>query len=355
MKRSIEALIEKRKDHRKRFQNTIEEIARLLKGRGIFKSGKPEIREKLSELVSHLDEWMTSQDKEWDAYSNNHATMVYQSLQWKIEKLEAEYSNVKTLLINFVNLEKSLQGIIDKAESGLDPTERQQLNDIKEKLSPFQYSDFEHRFRGDEATIQENLKAYLQHFTHTDHILDLGCGRGEFLELLQNKGKHAEGIDISESMLARARQKGLNCIRQDILTALKQKPDQSVGGIFSSQVIEHFRPKYLREVVLECFRVLKPRAPVILETINPLSLFALSRIFFLDVTHQMPLHPEYMRYLLENSGFSQVDIFYSAELVDEKLETIPPDNALAQPFNTNVDKLNQILFASPAYAVKGIK
>jgi O-antigen chain-terminating methyltransferase len=92
-----------------------------------------------------------------------------------------------------------------------------------------------------------------------------------------------------------------------------------------------------------------------METINPLSLFALSRIFFLDLTHRKPLHPEYMRYLLENTGFSGVEIHYSGDLADEKLEEIPPENPAARIFNANVDKLNQILFDSPQYAVTGMK
>jgi SAM-dependent methyltransferase len=355
MKRSIESLIEKREQFRKNFHDSVLEIGELLKKRGALRKGNPEIREKFNNLVSDLDDWMSAQDKEWDAYSNNHASMIYQSLQWKIEKLEAEYSNVKTLLINFSNLEKSLNKILQKAASGLDASEQKQLMEIKEKLSPLQYTDFEHRFRGDESGIQEKLKIYLPHFAHTDHILDLGCGRGEFLELLHNSGKKAEGIDVSESMLTLARQKGLKCSCQDILGALEKKSDESAGGIFSSQVIEHFKPGYLREVVRESFRVLKTGAPIILETINPLSLFALSRIFFLDVTHNMPLHPEYMRYLLENSGFSKVDILYSGDLADEKLEDFPPDHELARILNTNTDKLNELLFASPSYAVKGIK
>lgn len=355
MKRSIEALIEKRQEYRKKFQDSCLGIGELLKNRSILKQEKPEIREKFQKLVKNLDDWMSAQDKEWDAYSNNHASMVYRSLQWKIEKLEAEYSNVKTLLINFSKLEKSLNNILQKAESGLEPSERQQLIEIKEKLSPLQYSDFEHRFRGDESDIKEKLKVYLPHFAHTDHILDLGCGRGEFLELLQRDGKKAEGIDVSESMLTLAIQKGLSCICQDILSALEKKSDESAGGIFSSQVIEHFEPGYLREVISESFRVLKTGCPIILETINPLSLFALSRIFFLDVTHHMPLHPEYMRYLLENSGFSEVEILYSGELSDEKLETLPPDHELARIFNTNTDKLNELLFSPPSYAIKGIK
>ncbi len=355
MKRLIEELIEKRKRVQEKFLSTLQEIGTLFEKPGFFKKKRSGIQQKCEELGRDLSEWMTIQDKEWDAYSNNHASIVFKSLQWKIDKLEAEYSQVKKLLQNFITLEKSLQEIIDSLDRSVNTDTIERLRNIKDQLSVYQYSDFEQRFRGDEEKVKEKLKKYIPFFLDTDGILDLGCGRGEFLELLRKEDKKVEGIDISESMLNSARQKGLNCYKSDILDFLKKKPDNSIGGVFSSQVIEHLQPDYLRQVVAECYRVLKENTPIIFETINPLSLFALSRIFFLDTTHQKPFHPEYMRYLLESSGFSQVEIHYSEELIEEKLEDIPPENQLARVFNANVDKLNQILFASPHYAVKGIK
>ncbi|MCX6554749.1 MAG: class I SAM-dependent methyltransferase, partial [Candidatus Aminicenantes bacterium] len=159
----------------------------------------------------------------------------------------------------------------------------------------------------------------------------------------------------SSSMLEMAREKGLECYQEDALVFLKNRPAESLDGIFSSQVIEHFQPEYLRRVIGESFRVLRPGSPLLLETINPLSLFALSRIYFLDPTHSQPLHPEYMRYLLGSSGFSAVEIIFTAEPEAEKLRAIAPENPLALPFNDNVDRLNQILFSSCEYAVKGVK
>jgi len=355
MKRIIEDLIEKRKKNQEKLKKSLNELGELIESRTLFNKKKGEIKKKLSNLYTDLNELITSQDKEWDAYSNNHSTTVFKSLQWKIEKLEAEYSNVKTLIMNFINLEKSLQKLINSIDKKTDKKDLDKLNKIKEELSAYQYSDFEKRFRGDEKQVKKKLKKYLPIFSKSDNILDIGCGRGEFVELLTNEGKKAQGIDITESMLNIAKAKNIKCSKREALQFLRQNKDNSIGGIFSSQVIEHFKPEYLREVVIESFRVLKKNSPIVLETINPLSVFALSNIYFLDVTHQKPLHPEYMRYLLENSGFSDVKIIYSDDLKDEKLEEICPENQIAKEFNTNIDKLNKILFASPMYAVKGIK
>lgn len=367
MRRIIEDLIEKRKKQQEKFKESLVQLGGLIEAAGtLFKKKKKNvITEKLLEINDNLNQLITIQDKEWDAYSNNHSTTVFKSLEWKIEKMEAEYSNVKTLLINFITMESSLERLIQSIENktgetgtptgSTDTDTLNRLKEIKEQLSPYQYSDFEQRFRGSENSVKENLKKYLPLFAQVNHILDMGCGRGEFLELLREEGKEAEGIDISLSMLRIAEEKGLDCRKSDALHFLQQKEDGTLGGIFSAQVVEHLEPAYLRDVVTESFRVLETGGTIVLETVNPLSVFALSNIYFLDVTHRKPLHPEYMRYLLESSGFSSVSVIYSGELSEERLVETAPENPWAREFNTNVDKLNKLLYASPAYAVTGVK
>lgn len=357
MRRIIEELIENRKIQQEKLRQNIDELGSLIGKSFFLKKKKREIKQKLGEFNNTLDELITAQDREWDAYNNNHSTSVFKSLEWKIGKLEAEYSNVKTLLVNFITLEASMQRLIDAfdRESADKENTLKTLKESKDRLSVYQYSDFEQRFRGDELEVKEKLKRYLPIFATADNILDIGCGRGEFLELLQQQGKKAVGIDISESMLRRAAEKSMICKKAAALEYLQQEKDNSLGGIFSAQVIEHLQPEYLRDAVRESYRVLTKNAPIVLETINPLSIFALSNIYFLDITHQKPLHPEYMRYLLESSGFSEVKIIYSDELNEEKLLEIDPQRQAAKEFNTNVDKLNKMLFAAPVYAVTGIK
>lgn len=364
MRRIIEELVEKRKRKQSKLKDTLQSLGQLITGKGFFKTlfnkDKHLIQQKFLELNNDLNELITSQDKEWDAYSNNHSTTVFKSLQWKIDKLEAEYSNVKTLLTDFITLEQSLDRLIkaiDVKSVNL-PEISGRLKDIKEQISVHQYSDFEQRFRGDEQKVKEKLESYLPIFdgvASEDPVLDIGCGRGEFMKLLIDRGKQAHGIDLSQSMLRVASENGLRCEHTDALTYLQKLPDDSLGGIFSAQVIEHLEPEYLRQVVMQCVRVLKSGGPLLLETVNPLSLFALSNIYFLDVTHVKPLHPEFMRYLVESSGFENVRVIYGEELTDERLKEVSPEHQLALEFNTNVDKLNKILYASPVYAVTGHK
>lgn len=355
MKRIIEDLIEKRKAKQEKLERTLGELAETVGRHTFFRRGKGKIAEKLAELGADLAAFITAQDREWDAYAGNHSTMVFKSLQWKIEKLENEYSNLRTLLTRFVHLERTLDRLLDKIEKKGNRPAAAEIRSIKERLSTFQYAGFEDRFRGDEETVKAKLKKYLDHFAAVDDILDIGCGRGEFLELLREGGKAGSGIDLSDGMLDRAREKGLTVLEADALAFLKTRPDGSLGGIFSSQVIEHLAPEYLRELVRESLRVLRGGGVLLMETINPLSLFAFSRIFTLDPSHRIPLHPEYLRFLLESCGFSGVEILFSEEPEEEKLVPVAPNQPTALAFNENVDKLNRLLFASTEFAVKGIK
>jgi O-antigen chain-terminating methyltransferase len=355
MIRVIEELVQQRQSRQNDLKKSLDELAGAFEKSGLTRKKRPELRAGLDRLNDALDAFVTAQDKEWDAYANNHATSVFKSLQWKIEKLEAEYSNLKTLLAHFAVLENRLDRLLDRLDENGAGAAAAELRSVKERLSPVQYADFEQRFRGSREQIEGRLKKYLPFFFGRDEILDIGCGRGEFLELLAAAGQRGLGIDLSPSMLEVAAEKGLECQAIDALAFLTGRPDQSLDGIFSSQVIEHFQPEYLRRVIGESFRVLRPGSPLLLETINPLSLFALSRIYFLDPSHQQPLHPEYMRYLLASCGFADVEILFTAEAEEEKLRSVDPAEPLALAFNDNVDRLNRLLFPACEYAVKGLK
>lgn len=357
MRRIIEGLIHKRKNREKELTEILVKIGEMLEGRGGLFSRNLNLKEQFSHLDRAIRELVLIQDKEWDAYSNNHATRVFKSLEWKIDKLQAEYANLKSLLTRFVELENELDRLLENIrEKHPSDRQRKRLHAIRNELSVAQYADFEQRFRGDEEKVKKMLKDYIPFFRNRSHVLDIGCGRGEFLSLLKEENiSDYLGIDISDSMLKIATARGLRCIKQEAMSFLREAEPESFGGIFSSQVIEHLYPGDLRDLVMECFRVLAPDSPLILETINPLSVFALSHIYFLDVTHQKPLHPEYMRYLVETSGFSEVEILYSGEFRRERLQAVPVSDDASVVLNTNIDKLNDLLYAAPCYAVKAFK
>lgn len=354
MRRTIDARIAKRQERQEKLKDTLTRLGDLLAD-GLRGKHRSRARQLLDTLHQDIVELVTAQDREWDAYSNNHTSQVFRSLHWKIDTLEAEYANVRALITGFLSLEDSLNRLAQRIDAtGAGPRERGQVEEARERLNTFRYSDFEARFRGDRESVREQLSRYVELLPAGEPLLDLGCGRGEFVELLQEAGRNIEGIDLSRTMLDEAAMRNLPCRRANILEELAGRPDASLGGIFSAQVIEHLPPEVLQEVINHCRRVLKPGGVLLLETINPLSLFALSRIFFLDATHVKPLHPEFMRFLLDSRGFADVDVLYGPPPPGEALLEVPPDLPGAREFNTNVDRLNAILFGPSVYAVRGI-
>jgi O-antigen chain-terminating methyltransferase len=273
-----------------------------------------------------------------------------------MEKLEAEYRHAKTVMSNFADLETRLSQLIESLPENRDSQPiQEELQSIREQLSPFQYADFEQRFRGGPEAVRDQLKKYLPLFQGQQPVLDLGCGRGEFVAQLLEAGIEASGVDLSHSMLREAANAQLPCRHGDILTSLRNIERSSLGGIFSAQVIEHFEADLLRQVVTESFQVLRPGGLLLLETVNPLSLFAYSRIYLLDTTHRSALHPEFMRYLLESSGFSDVDVLYGPLPEGERLTLLPPEAPQSHIHNENIDKQNRLLFGPSIYAIKGTK
>ena len=133
----------------------------------------------------------------------------------------------------------------------------------------FDYFGFEERFRGSEKDIKERQRVYVEFFQEANQVLDIGCGRGEFLELLKEAGIKAKGVDLDLDMVLYCEEKRLDVVRQDAFTYLESLPDDSLGGLFAAQLVEHFEPSRISELVNLCRRKLQPGGVLIFETPNP--------------------------------------------------------------------------------------
>jgi O-antigen chain-terminating methyltransferase len=216
------------------------------------------------------------------------------------------------------------------------------------------YVGFEDQFRGTPEQVRSRLLEYLPIFDGASDVLDIGCGRGEFLMLLAERGVRARGIDLNDAMVEVCREQGLDVTKADALSYLDTLPDQSLGGLFAAQVVEHLEPAYLTHLLDAAFAKLRPGAPIVLETINPACWFAFFESYIRDITHVRPLHPDTLKFLLIASGFNQIDIRYRAPYPEhEKLQPIAATAALAdsiETLNANMKKLNQLLFTYLDYA-----
>jgi O-antigen chain-terminating methyltransferase len=147
----------------------------------------------------------------------------------------------------------------------------------------------------------------------------------------------------------------------DALSYLERQPDASVGALTAIQVVEHFEPAYLVRFLEAAFHKMTPGAPLMLETINAACWMAFFETYIRDLTHQRPLHPDTLRYLVEASGFSSVDVRFRQPVSDgDRLKTIEPGFLsggvggmvdLAAALNDHAHKLNARLFSSMDYAV----
>lgn len=219
------------------------------------------------------------------------------------------------------------------------------------------YVGFEDQFRGTPETIRARLVEYLPIFAGQADVLDIGCGRGEFLDLLREHGVTAQGIDVNESMVEVCRGNGLAATRADALSYLRQQPPGSLGGLMAAQVVEHLDPAYLTALLDAAFDALRPGAPIVLETINPACWFAFFESYIRDITHVRPLHPDTLRFLLVASGFERIDIRYRSPYPEhDKLQPIGTSEALgdaAEVLNANAQKINRLLFTHLDYAAVG--
>lgn len=206
------------------------------------------------------------------------------------------------------------------------------------------YRAFEERYYASEATIKSLRRQYLPFVEPLTQIysganaFDAGCGRGEWLELMQECGFDAEGVDLDEGMLTACREKGLQTTQADAITALLQLPSDSHAVISAFHVVEHISFDGLRAFVAEAFRVLKPGGILIMETPNPENIFVATRNFYLDPTHVRPIPQELLTFVAGFAGFARVKVLRMQEDI--------------HLFNKSDITMRDVFFgASPDYAV----
>jgi 2-polyprenyl-3-methyl-5-hydroxy-6-metoxy-1,4-benzoquinol methylase len=223
----------------------------------------------------------------------------------------------------------------------------------------FDYFGFEERFRGSEEDIKDRQRVYIEYFREVEQVLDIGCGRGEFLELLKEAGINARGVDLDLDMVLYCQEKGLDVVKEDAFAYLESVPDEALGGLFAAQVVEHLEPTCLVELVHLCQRKLRPGGILIFETPNPVCLTVFARSFYMDFTHIKPIHPEAMKFLFESAGFQDLQLKCSspveASMRIPSLSGVSGDAKVAEEFNRGIERLNDLLYGFQDYAVVGRK
>jgi ubiquinone/menaquinone biosynthesis C-methylase UbiE len=175
---------------------------------------------------------------------------------------------------------------------------------------PF-YRAFEDRYRGSREVIKQRLRAYAPFLLPLaagwpgGQALDLGCGRGEWLELLTEHGFAASGVDLDDGMLAACRERGLAVETADALAALRARPDASLALVSAFHLVEHIPFDAVRDLIAEALRTLQPGGLLILETPNPENLVVGAASFYMDPSHLRPLPPNLLVFTTEHAAYAR--------------------------------------------------
>ena len=206
------------------------------------------------------------------------------------------------------------------------------------------YRRFEDRYRGSRELIKSRLRVYLPFVEPLKNInpdataLDLGCGRGEWLELLKEVEISGHGVDLDDGMLLACGELGLSVETGDAITYLETLPDECQTIISAFHVVEHVTFEQLQSMVSQALRVLKPGGLLIMETPNPENIVVGTRDFYLDPTHERPIPPKLLSFLPEFYGFARTKVIRLQEAKD-----------LAERANLTLQDV--LSGASPDYAV----
>lgn len=253
-------------------------------------------------------------------------------------------SQMNTMMKEFEEEQKNFQEMISK-------TSEDNVYDVLD------YGKFEKHFRGATEDIKNRQRIYLPYLCNKHKVIDLGCGRGEFLELLRENNISAEGVDLYEKFVNECHLKGLTVWKTGALEFLEELQDCSVDGIVSFQLVEHLSSKDMVTLCERAYEKLIDGGTLILETPNPTSLAIYTNYFYVDMTHQRPVHPLTLQYILQNAGFSNVEILYTEGSRDEyripllELENCPQIDA----YNEAIQKLNDKIWGSQDYAIIATK
>jgi O-antigen chain-terminating methyltransferase len=262
---------------------------------------------------------------------------------------------------NLVDQHRRLALLLEEARKRLpEPIEKEQIVTMvteEDHMLDAMYSTFEDEFRGTREDIKDRLRIYLPYIqgaadkakdeSGQRSVLDLGCGRGEWLELLREAGIPAKGIDRNRIMIKECWDRDLEVIESDVIEYLREQKAGSISAITGFHIIEHFPLDLIIAMLDEALRVLRPGGLVVFETPNPANILVGSCTFYTDPTHRNPLPSPLTNFLLEARGFSQTEIL--------ELHPYEDSHLLSDNDSPIIDRFNRHFYGARDYAAIGWK
>ena len=341
--------------HHQELRASSEELTRALSA---LSSDHQQLRADAADQQKHSDEWRAGIEErrsaseihllrtvsELQSAFHLRASLIEQNFRESVRQQHDDFTN--ELDRRTTEIQKRLWDDMEKIRGEYDRLIHTELRLLRQKLSagpvpsptpalktaPLETPDidwaaFAEQFRGSEDRIRQQQKCYVARFTGASgEILDIGCGRGEFLEAAKTAGLAARGIDQSHDSVALCRSKGLNVEQGDVFEYLETLADGSLGGAYCAQVVEHLPPAAVPRLVKLLAQKLRLGALVAIETPNPECLAIFATHFYLDPTHTRPIPPPLLRFYLESAGFGSIAIERLTPAVDSMpaLAELPP-------------------------------
>jgi 2-polyprenyl-3-methyl-5-hydroxy-6-metoxy-1,4-benzoquinol methylase len=281
---------------------------------------------------------MRGQHEKYLAALDRSALDIQKRLWADLERIRLEYERLIFSELRTIRQRAEVRGAVSPPA----PSEKQR-EQIPSPL-PFDYGRFAERFRGSEEYVKSGQQFYLPYFSACRNVLDIGCGRGEFLEMMRAAGIPAKGIDLSPESIAICRHKGMEAETADLFDYLAGLPEASLDGIFCSQVVEHLPPGRLPEMIQLCASRLARNGVLALETPNPECLAIFATHFYLDPTHHRPVPHTLLAFYLEEFGVGNIEV----KKLSPAVESMPSLASLPEDFR-------EAFFGGLDYAILGKK
>jgi 2-polyprenyl-3-methyl-5-hydroxy-6-metoxy-1,4-benzoquinol methylase len=281
-------------------------------------------------MDANYREQVKAQHVEFEASMTRQSEQIHNRFWADLDRIRAQYESIIHAELRLVRQKASLAKAVDQVAGSPPAAEFANVDWLK----------FAEKFRGSEESIVQRQRMYADHFSTHAPVLDIGCGRGEMLEVFREAGIAAHGIDLNDDSIALCRNKGLDAEKADIFAYLNSLADSSLGGAVCCQVVEHLPPERLPEMLRLLRNKLRPGALLAVETPNPECLAIFATHFYIDPTHRHPIPPALLSFYLEEAGFGRIEV----ERLYPAVETRPSLAELPAPFRED-------FFGSLDYAV----
>ena len=288
--------------------------------------------------ASHRD-LMRTHNVDFHAALERHGFDIQKRLWADLEKMRTEIDRIIHTELRLVRQRAQISSPATEAPAVTAPTLAANAAPL-----PFDYSRFAERFRGSEEYVKAGQQLYLPYFQGRKNVLDIGCGRGEFLKMMRDAAVPARGVELSAESVALCKTEGLDAEIADMYPYLAGLPEGSLDGVFCSQVVEHIPPERLPELIRLCARCLAPGGVIAIETPNPECLAIFATHFYLDPTHTRPVPHPLLIFYLEEFGVGNIEV----RRLSPAKDSMPTLNSLPEDFR-------DAFFGALDYAVIGRK